>query len=433
MFMVISIDYEKQIELIINDTPKAPGKPKGLNEEQKAQLRIYAEYMKKQNLRVRSRVEKLRVISSWMVTVGSDLTKPTYDDVNDFFDGLCEKAISTEVTQKYIVHSYLEWVLDDDEGISRKTQKLFKSGGQDITEMRKRVQISPDEILTEEEVISLIRHAPTPWEKGLISFTYGSAGRVSSICSMKWENIRIEGSNIYYSYPGLGKSGEGSKAPLLFTWELGVEWIITYLNEHPRKKEGEWLWLNSQSNQVTSFLLRKVLNRLKKVAKIPEKKKCRPHGLRHARITKLRKEGFDDKEIKEIAGWEAKSSTIERYSHLTREDTNKALRKHMGKTEVRINGVTEVKCPICKRVFPPDTFYCSNCGLNLEDKQTTTMEKMKEQMRKEIEAELEAKMEQKMFQMMTEMMAKISTGKMDTEKLKEDSQKLRQAIEDLKR
>ena len=72
-----------------------------------------------------------------------------------------------------------------------------------------------------------------------------------------------------------------------------------------------------------------VQNRLKVIAaQAGIQKRVHPHGIRHARLTDLSKQGFSEMELRIIAGWESSSLMPAVYVHLSGADVeNKVLAK----------------------------------------------------------------------------------------------------------
>ena len=395
----MALTYEENLELILEDRGRSP---KGLNKEQKKQLTEYVAYMQGQGLGIRSILEKTKFLALWMGWSKSDLQKPGFDTVNEYLQHRAGKvSLNSLITNKNIIHSYLNWVYDGE--IPKNINKLFKMAGQKVKQIRKRVAITASEVLDEEEILKLIRQAPTHLEKGLIAFIYGSAGRISAVLSMKMDNIKVEGNDIFYCFPetdGANKSGEGGQDWLKYSWKIGVQWVKDWLINRPENGEG-WLWVNKQGRKENDHWFREVLHRVRERAGID--KPVRPHLLRHSRITQLRRQGIADIHIKRIAGWDQFGHTIEKYSHLDATDTNEAIDAMNDDLPKRTTRVAEkVECPLCHRIAPPGQPFCANCGTNL-DREQSTMEKLQEQMREEIRAEILTEMEKEREDMRKEM------------------------------
>ena len=399
--------HEERLERILRDEIK---KPKGLNDKQKDQLREYVEQMDNEGNCIGTIIEKCKIISNWMASRKSDLIKPTYDDVNDYLKYIRntpsvygkKRSFNTIITIKKYIRHYLTWVYEElkDEDIPRPIKKLFRNKGQKINDYRNKVCIPASDILDEEEVLEIIKQAPTYIEKGLFSFIYGSAGRISAVISMKMENIEIVGNDIYYTFPdprfedveGEIKTGEGGHAGLKFNWKIGLQYVKDWLIHRPDHEE-RWLWINNQGRQCNTFWVRDRLRRAKEKTEIT--KPVRPHLLRHARITQLCRQGLEDTHIKRIAGWRQSGNTIETYRHLVATDTNHAIDEMNNDLPIRRpKGVEKIVCPLCQRIAQsPDQPFCSNCGTNL-DREQTTRDKFREEIKKELEEEFEKKIDE---------------------------------------
>ncbi|HJH31105.1 MAG TPA: hypothetical protein C5S50_02715 [Methanosarcinaceae archaeon] len=82
------------------------------------------------------------------------------------------------------------------------------------------------------------------------------------------------------------------------------------------------------------------------------------YGFRHGRLTDLSKQGFNEMELRTIAGWTKESGMSATYLHLSGGDVkNKILANHgiiEDETKMQQETLKPVECPRCKTKNPPD-------------------------------------------------------------------------------
>ena len=101
-------------------------------------------------------------------------------------------------------------------------------------------------------------------------------------------------------------------------------------------------------------------------------KKIHPHAFRHARLTNLAKQGFNEMELRIIAGWEKNSDMPAVYIHLSGADVeNKILEKNgliEPDEEIKTPPTKPKECPRCKTKNAYDAQYCMTCSMILDPK-----------------------------------------------------------------
>lgn len=379
-------------ELIINiieDGKRRRGNSKGtftlgLNNSQKSKLRKYDNYMSNTlRLSEGTRLIKIRILSEFMVYTKSDLTKPTYETLEDYLNHISEGiAISTFITRRQYIRSFLTWEFRDD--IPSEFKILFKNGrGREVKNHKGRAKISSKTLLLEEDILSLITHSDSGVMKAIISFLYGAFPRVKkTLLTMKRSDIEIRGNDIYYCYSE-GKTGEEGREKLKFRWRPGNMYIANYLNSINLKDGDSSLWTH-EGNPVNYYF---ILSRLKQIRELVKMKKpIRSHLIRHAGISRMRKEGQNDLVIKRYAGWSPTSPMIERYSHLDNDDINSIADNKEGEQNGR--QAKKPECPNCHYKILDGWVMCPNCSNDLIHSTEELREKEKEEMREELRTEI---------------------------------------------
>ena len=250
-----------------------------------------------------------------------------------------------------------------------------------------------DKILTEDEIMKLVKAARDIKVKALIMTTWEGALRLGEVLNLRIRDLEFTRYGVKVRI--LGKTGE--RTILLFKSQ---PYIKQWLQVHPFRNDpnaylfvslwgGKWRQINPES--YTTYIAR-----LAKKAGI--KKRVHPHMLRHTRLTELAKV-LTEQELKIFAGWEPDSTMASVYVHLSGRDIEKALLKKVA--GVKVEEEEEKKpsklepkiCPRCGWENVPEALYCSGCGLVLdermafkireeEEEKTETIEKLERALRK---------------------------------------------------
>ncbi len=223
--------------------------------------------------------------------------------------------------------------------------------------------VSPEEILTEQDITAMVAAAKTIKTKAFIGCLYESAARISEFMTLRLRNV------VFDSYGALvqvrGKTGT-RKIRLVWMSPYLREWVLQY---HPRKDDPDApLWPSAQARAAipTYTAVCKTLRRNAIAAGI--KKKVRPHLFRHSRLTALARK-LSDSQLKAYAGWTAASKMAGVYVHLSAKDVDSAILGLYGLRDACEAEVPRVKsCPFCGTRNMPEAVNCINkeCGMILD-------------------------------------------------------------------
>ena len=237
------------------------------------------------------------------------------------------------------------------------------------------VKITPDDILTKEEIEQLIQDAcRTARDRAIVAMLADTGMRVAALLSLRVDDVefRREGGGIYQpNTEATGLKGDDSHKPL--TWSAAhVENYIS--NEHPRPKDNNaplfhksegW---SEDDGAMTPALVRQRLTRLVRSAEVGlDPEDVHPHTFRHTAVTIWAKQGFTDREIKHRAGWSRESDMLDRYEHIKEEEINKQILKRYGfDVEGDEIGEPELdRCPRCSNPLHGGENYCPRCSAEL--------------------------------------------------------------------
>jgi integrase len=216
----------------------------------------------------------------------------------------------------------------------------------------------PEDILTKEEVRSLIQTASNPRDKAFISVLYESGCRIGEIMNIKRKNVSFDKYGAQVIVP------EGKTGPRRIRLIQSISYLEAWLGCHPRRDDPEApLWVtvgnNNKGKTIGYQTIRKMLRQTAEKAGI--KKRVNPHAFRHARATHLASELTMPLQC-EYFGWVQGSKAPATYIHLSGKDLDRALLKMYGKLpEEEENNI--IKCPRCNEINQEINRFCSNCGL----------------------------------------------------------------------
>ena len=228
-------------------------------------------------------------------------------------------------------------------------------------------RITPENLLTIEDVKAMLRAAKHPMHKALISLAYETSARPEELLTMEIKNINFENECCMVTMKG--KTGLKT-IPVVTSYKYLLEWI----NQHPARRNPEaplWIMIGKGSSQLKPLsydAYRMLLKRIAKKAGI--NKPVWPYLLRHSNLTNLAKK-LPEATLSLYAGWIQGSKMPRRYIHFSARDLkNEILKLHGIKTSEEEKEETyKLKvCPKCGTKNEPDKVRCSFCGLILDQK-----------------------------------------------------------------
>ncbi len=224
------------------------------------------------------------------------------------------------------------------------------------------VSILPEDLLTPEELYSIIGKTRNEKERAMLWVMFEGAFRPGELLNLRVGGIEFKSKYILVST--IGKTGK-KRVPLVYSFKPLLEW----LSKHPQRNEPKsYLWYSETSTQKrTSYrYLRKILKRCATDAQI--KKRVWNYLIRHTQLTMLAKK-LSDQTLCVFGNWSKGSKMPARYVHLSGKDVENALLELHGiknedenKTKVMFRD-----CPRCAEKNTPDSQRCSKCGFILDE------------------------------------------------------------------
>lgn len=261
-------------------------------------------------------------------------------------------SLGTIWTDKKILKVFHKWINGGE--TYPECVKWFK-----FTKQKSHMKAS--DMLTQEEVKSLIHHCLNRRDKALVSLLWESGGRIGEIGTLKIKDVVFDefGCKVTVN----GKTGVRTVRVI-----DSAAYLLEWLNNHPCKSNPDsFLWVNlakAYAEEITYQGFAKVLKAVSIRAKI--QKPINPHNFRHSRATYM-SQFLTEAQMKEYFGWTQDSGMAARYVHLSGKQVDDAiLRLHGLVKEDRKEDLLKRKpCPRCKTLNDVNNSYCTQCWLPL--------------------------------------------------------------------
>lgn len=160
-------------------------------------------------------------------------------------------------------------------------------------------------VLSEEEVVSILKSIDNLKHKSIISTIYSAGLRRSELINLRKQDVLYDRKIIFIR----GSKGKKDRNTILS--DLQAILLQKYLLEY---KPNYWLFEGNNRNQYSATSIAKILKRA--AAKAGVDKRVTPHMLRHSFATHLLEHGVDIRYIQEILGHDS-SKTTEIYTHIS--------------------------------------------------------------------------------------------------------------------
>jgi integrase/recombinase XerD len=168
-------------------------------------------------------------------------------------------------------------------------------------------------VLSEEEVVRLLRQVENLKHKTALSLIYSAGLRIGELINLKISDIDAGRSQIRI------RQGKGKKDRVTI---LSVN-ILALLREYYREyRPKDWLFEGQYGGQYSAGSIQTVFRTAKETAGI--NKKATVHTLRHSFATHLLERGTDLRYIQELLGHQS-SRTTEIYTHITQKGFRKIV------------------------------------------------------------------------------------------------------------
>jgi site-specific recombinase XerD len=171
---------------------------------------------------------------------------------------------------------------------------------------RPRKSRSLPKVLTESEILSILRSISNIKHKAIIGTIYSSGLRRSELINLRRQDVVFEKKMLVI------RGSKGLKDRISVLSDSLVPVLKKYLEKH---KPNYWMFEGPHRKQYSATSIAKILDRAARDAGIEQK--VTPHILRHSFATHLLEQGIDIRYIQTILGHES-TKTTEIYTHVSK-------------------------------------------------------------------------------------------------------------------
>jgi site-specific recombinase XerD len=308
-------------------------------------------------------------LKSFGKAVNKPFEKVTKEDIENYLISIKGKQEQTKGNFKVLLKVFFKW--------------LYKTKGDAYPEIVEWIKSSvknarrtmPDELLTVEEVLSLVNAGNSLRDKALVFTLYDSACRIGELLNVRVKDIQSDNYGVLLNVTG--KTGQ-RKIRLMNS----VNTLILWVNNHPQKNDpNAYVFCSfNRSSYGNKLTQRTVYGLLEYLAqKTGLKKHIHPHLFRHSRLTELTKKGYPEMFLRHFAGWVAKSNMPEIYINLSAKDMDKMMLEKEGVKEFSkvelVEALKPIPCPRCSEVNSATNKYCSKCAMPLDQESIVGIER----------------------------------------------------------
>ena len=219
-----------------------------------------------------------------------------------------------------------------------------------------------EDLLTREEMITLIGACKTPRDKVVISILSTFGCRVGELLNLKYKDVEMTDQDVSW----IGFDGKTGYRRCPFTPQsLCHPYLIEYLNQYKPGSPEAPLFKTKDGLALDYKNVRRLLQHLKEWTGL--KKRLHPHIFRFSAATEW--SGIiPESLLKSYMGWTQGSKMagvyIKQNDKLLAEGIMRATGASV-KAETKMPSATK-ECAKCHKVEPITNTYCSNCGSNLD-------------------------------------------------------------------
>ena len=336
--------------------------------------------------------ERLLILSD---VLGEKILNPSKEDV---FNAIA-KLMDTQTIRK---SNYSKSTISDFKKVLKKFVKYVNDG--ELPKFWKDIHSekvgsrynSPDQMISYDELQSLLNACKNQRDKALISLLWDSGVRASELLQLKVKNFQKSMDGLY-AVLNIEKGSKNYKQrTVILTGDsvVLVPQYIEFLKGYLKDKFSEdgfmfvGLGKENPGENLTYDDLRSLIKKRAKSAGL--QKPISPHLFRHSAATRMASESLPIQVFTKQMGWSS-NKMADNYTHLDQKSQIKAILKAQGikitddelnKPLAKINR----KCPRCHVVNTGSARFCSNCGspmrsedfVKVEEQRLKVMDTLKE-------------------------------------------------------
>ena len=338
----------------------------------------YVEDMIIGNMKSNTLDYNIKIMKYFLTNVKTDLDKLTIKDCKHLQTALHNKDCAESTKKQFMIgfKRFLHWY-----GRNKSERKYL-----DLADsMKRNFNINPklpSDLLTEAEVMDMIKVSSNHRDSAIIATLYESGCRIGELLSCRVKDVEFVNGGCSITFP---KSKTRPRTVLMI---FAAGYVSEYLNKHHDKDNPDSpLFITDRMQSIgtkdkpilgykpleysTIYL---IIKDIAKKAGI--KKRIYPHLFRHTRATILSKK-INESNLRNIFGWSSGSYMPSIYVHLSGEDSANAIREFYGLVNPQKNsvGIEMGICVRCKEPNPVGEPLCRKCHtpLTKEANQTSSL------------------------------------------------------------
>jgi site-specific recombinase XerD len=360
-------DYKRRMELAVIKLKEN----KQVDVNNRIKIFRFLDYAETQGIGLPRRIRYLQNLTKLAAILRkTEFQKASKDDIERIMleHGRLNLAEETKALFRVMTKRFYRWLKDPDDEEYPPEVRWIK------TTLKNNHKLLPEEILTEQEVMDLIKAAEWSRDRAFVAMLYDLGGRAGELLTLQRRNISFD----QHGAVALLEGKTGQRRERLI---LSVPFIPQWLNEHPDTRPEAPLWIHSKQGchedgitPMDYYSARRLLQRLR--ARTAIKKRVNPQAFRHARATHLASI-LTEAQMKEYFGWTQGSKMPGRYVHLSGRDVDSALLRAHGlekKPEDEKPKLSVVKCVRCDTQNSTINSFCARCGMPLDMKAALELE-----------------------------------------------------------
>lgn len=342
----------------------------------KEDARLLRRYVNEKGLKMGPQLQYKHYVflTIWRKFIGP-YTDNTIDEINEGLNNIrYGKNNRNQPYSQHTIHDLVKflkrfylWMID--EGYSSiDRRKIERISPPPIDQMR----VTAEDLLTEEEIMSMIKACKSTRDRAMISMLYEGGFRIQEIGTLQWKQIKNNKWNIVIN------TAEKTKKPRYIPLVMSKPYLAQWMNDYPYEPTGDhYVFIPSNGGRSRKgkdkteigpnhcFNYRGLYKRVSLVVKDAGiTKKVYPHLFRHSRITHLIQKGYNESVIKKMMWGNLNTDMFSVYAHLTDNDIDNEIMRQEGiidEEEQKASPLEARQCPECYTVNAPTARVCSVC------------------------------------------------------------------------
>ncbi len=351
----------------------------------KKHVEDYIEHQKAKGADLKTIHKHLYAIGFLLDAIGSkmDLKKATKKDIEKVvaMSEVAKREDGTEYSEEHrvrtrtIIKAFYKHLLGNDLFYPEQVSWIK-------TVLKMSARVLPEDILTEEEVKSMLSAAQNLRDKALIAILFDSGIRMGELFSLRMKDVDLESNPAHITVKG--KTG-ARQIPIMFSVPYMAQYINLVKDRKPEDSmwKGMGVWVN-KDKKLEYAAVRKALQTAARKAGL--KKRVYPHLFRHSRASNYANK-LTEQQLKAFFGWTGDSHMASTYVHLSGRDIDNAVLQANGMKPLEATAqpkLTVRTCGRCQFANTLDSKYCNRCGTPLDIEQAIKVQeaetKLKEYM-----------------------------------------------------